>query len=392
MAQGKAPLIIPRPEHNISRAFISENAVKVLYRLRAAGFQAHLVGGGVRDLLLGREPKDFDVATDARPEQVRQIFRNCRLIGRRFRLAHVQYGAEIIEVATFRAMNVSDDEEEAGRPRHRERHDPARQRLWQHRGRRLPPGLHRQRPLLQHRGLLGHRLCGGHGGPAFRHPAPDRRPGGPLSRGPGAHAAGGALRRQARLPHRPRLRGTDPPPRQLLEAVPPARLFEEVLKLFQAGSAVPSFEKLRHYHLFEELFPATDEALSHEDHEFPITFVLQALQNTDDRVREGKPVTPVFLFAALLWEPVRQRYEELLAVRRAAPYPAMEQAASEVLAEQARHVAIPKRFSLPMRELWGPATPFRAAQRQAALQPDEPPQVSRRLRLSGAAGRRRGGG
>jgi len=138
----------------------------------------------------------------------------------------------------------------------------------------------------------------------------------------------------------------------LIQAVPPARLFEEVLKLFLAGYAVQGFEKLRHYDLFEELFPATDEALSHEDHEFPITFVLQALQNTDDRVREGKPVTPIFLFAALLWEPVRQRYDELLESGEMPPYPAMEQAASEILAEQARHVAIPKRFSLPMRELW----------------------------------------
>ncbi len=100
----EAPRIIPRAEHTISRADISENALKVLYRLRKAGYQAYLVGGGVRDLLLGREPKDFDVATDARPEEVRALFRNCRLIGRRFRLAHVRFGREIVEVATFRAI------------------------------------------------------------------------------------------------------------------------------------------------------------------------------------------------------------------------------------------------------------------------------------------------
>ena len=97
-----SPTVIPRPEHTLTRANISENALKVLYRLKGAGFQAHLVGGGVRDLLLGREPKDFDVATDATPEEVRSTFRNSRLIGRRFRLAHVRYGREIIEVATFR--------------------------------------------------------------------------------------------------------------------------------------------------------------------------------------------------------------------------------------------------------------------------------------------------
>ncbi len=97
--------IVSRDEHSISRANISENALKVLYRLNKAGYEAYLVGGGVRDLLLGREPKDFDVATDASPEEVRKLFRNCRLIGRRFRLAHVHFGREIIEVATFRAAH-----------------------------------------------------------------------------------------------------------------------------------------------------------------------------------------------------------------------------------------------------------------------------------------------
>jgi poly(A) polymerase len=109
------PIVIPRPEHNISRANISPNAVKVLVRLRDAGFRACLVGGGVRDLLLGREPKDFDIATDARPEQVYKLFRNCRLIGRRFRLAHVQFGQEIIEVATFRGHGDDNEDGDGAR-------------------------------------------------------------------------------------------------------------------------------------------------------------------------------------------------------------------------------------------------------------------------------------
>ncbi|MCG7960427.1 MAG: polynucleotide adenylyltransferase PcnB, partial [Candidatus Thiodiazotropha taylori] len=96
-------ILIPRNEHNISRANISNNAIKVLSRLNKSGYEAYLVGGGVRDLLLGREPKDFDVATNASPEEVKQVFNNCRLIGRRFRLAHVHFGREIIEVATFRS-------------------------------------------------------------------------------------------------------------------------------------------------------------------------------------------------------------------------------------------------------------------------------------------------
>ncbi|MGA0799821.1 MAG: polynucleotide adenylyltransferase PcnB, partial [Steroidobacteraceae bacterium] len=98
--------IIPRDSHPISRSRISPDALRVLYRLREAGFQAFLVGGCVRDLMLGIEPKDFDVATDALPEQVKKLFRNCRLVGRRFRLAHVFFGREIIEVATFRASSA----------------------------------------------------------------------------------------------------------------------------------------------------------------------------------------------------------------------------------------------------------------------------------------------
>ncbi|TPW12232.1 MAG: poly(A) polymerase, partial [Halothiobacillaceae bacterium] len=103
------PKIIPRSEHSISRAYIDSNAVKVLYRLKDANYAAYLVGGGVRDLLLGREPKDFDVATDARPEEIRAEFKNCRLVGRRFRLAHVMFGREVVEVATFRAAPTPDD-------------------------------------------------------------------------------------------------------------------------------------------------------------------------------------------------------------------------------------------------------------------------------------------
>ena len=104
------PVIIPRTEHPISRKWISPNAVRVLYRLKESGHLAYLVGGGVRDLLLGREPKDFDIATDASPNEVKKIFRNCRLIGRRFRLAHIHFHDEIIEVATFRS-NITDEPE-----------------------------------------------------------------------------------------------------------------------------------------------------------------------------------------------------------------------------------------------------------------------------------------
>jgi poly(A) polymerase len=137
----------------------------------------------------------------------------------------------------------------------------------------------------------------------------------------------------------------------LLRDIPPARLFEEVLKLFHSGLGLCAFEKLRHYGLFAHLFPATDECLDHEDHDFPVVFVGRGLESTARRILEGKPVTPAFLFAVLLWEPVRRRFEELVA-RDMAPGEAMLLAAGDVSARQQPLVAIPKRFGLPMREIW----------------------------------------
>jgi len=133
--------------------------------------------------------------------------------------------------------------------------------------------------------------------------------------------------------------------------VPAARLFEEVLKLFMGGTAATAYEKLRHYDLFAQLFPDTDQALAEQEEEFPHTLVLQGLLNTDARVREGKPVTPAFLFAVLLWEPVRLR-ALVLQAEGLAPYPAFQQAAGEVLQRQLQQVSLPKRFSIPMREIW----------------------------------------
>lgn len=137
----------------------------------------------------------------------------------------------------------------------------------------------------------------------------------------------------------------------LLQSIPAARLFEEVLKLFMAGVALQTFEKLRHYGLFSELFPATEESLSLEDHEFPITFVNRGLENTDTRIREGKPVTPAFLFAVLLWEPVRRLAKRLRAAGES-PLPAIQEAGADILMTQLSRVSIPRRFSIPMREIW----------------------------------------
>ncbi|HEX7030705.1 MAG TPA: polynucleotide adenylyltransferase PcnB [Gammaproteobacteria bacterium] len=342
--------IIPRPDHNVSRQQISPNALKVLYRLSNAGFQAYLVGGGVRDLLLGREPKDFDVATDALPEEVHDLFRNSRLIGRRFRLVHVRYGQEIIEVSTFRALHGEDDE-------HPERHLDDSGRILRDNvfGSLAEDAFRRDFTVnalyynIADFSVVDHvdgvrdlrdgvlRLIGD----------PDLR----FREDPVRMLR--AVRFAAKLGFRiePRTAKVIPDLSDLLRDIPPARLFEEVLKLFLGGYAAQTFEELLRHDLFRQLFPFTEEALAHEENAFPLTFVAKALENTDARVAEGRPVTPFFLFAVLLWEPVRRR-AEVLESQGMNPSEAMRVAADEICERQLQYVALPRRFSTPMREVW----------------------------------------
>jgi poly(A) polymerase len=342
-------ILIPRDKHNISRANISNNAIKVLTRLSKSGYEAYLVGGGVRDLLLGREPKDFDIATNALPEEVKQVFSNCRLIGRRFRLAHVHFGREIVEVATFRSNRTTT---EAG-DRHVENGMILRDNVYG----TLEEDAQRRDFTINalyyniddfsvvdfangmsdlQQGVI--RLLGDVESRYREDPVRLLR----------------AIRFAAKLGFviEPATEAPIAKLATLLEDVPSARLYEEVLKLFLSGAALESFEKLRHYQLFGQLFPATEEALSHEDHEFPITFVNQGMANTDDRLSQGKSVTPAFLFAVLLWEPVRLQAGRLEAEEGIHPLEALQSAAADVLSNQAKYVSIPKRFSYPMRDIW----------------------------------------
>lgn len=342
-----SPLIIPRADHGISRANISENALKVLYRLSKAGYQAYLVGGGVRDLLLGREPKDFDIATSATPEEVKKLFRNCRLIGRRFRLAHVHFGREIIEVATFRAghesgsdAQVNDSgilvrdnvygtlEEDAWR------RDFTVNALYYNISDFSVVDYTGGMPDLEHGRI---RMIGDPRERFREDPVRMLR----------------AVRFAAKLGFRID-EASETAIRELgylLEEVSNARLFDETLKLFLAGSAVETYELLRHYRLFGHLFPETDGSLAEEKDHFPHTLLLHALENTDRRIQQDKPVTPAFLYAALLWEPVRREFE-LLKGRNIAPIQAMQMAGDAVIARQVPRVMVPKRFSLQSREIW----------------------------------------
>lgn len=352
VALNKQPTVIPRPEHPISRADISANALKVLYRLHNAGYRACLVGGGVRDLLLGREPKDFDVGTDALPGEVQKLFRNCRLIGRRFRLAHVQFGDEIIEVATFRAHGVNGDEHEdaavcmdgSGRIISDNVYGGIEEDAW-----RRDFTINALYYDISNFAVLDYadgmvdlragviRLIG----------EPEQR----YREDPVRMLR--AVRFAAKLGFRIHP-GTETPLLklgQLLEGIPRARLFDEVLKLFLGGYAVQTFELLRHYGLFRHLFPFTERCLSRQQGGFPKTMLVKALASTDARVAEGKPVAPAFVFAALLWEPLQEQMKRLLA-NGMLEQEAFPVAADAVIQSQLDRIALPRRFSLPLREIW----------------------------------------
>ncbi|MDH5784884.1 MAG: polynucleotide adenylyltransferase PcnB [Chromatiales bacterium] len=341
--------IISRSEHGISRSSISENALKVLYRLNKAGYEAYLVGGGVRDLLLGREPKDFDVATDASPDEVRRLFRNCRLIGRRFRLAHVFFGRDIIEVATFRALA---DESEENDKAVSENGIVLRDNVY---GSLEEDAWRRDFTVnALYYNIRDFSVVDYTGGMADLKAGRLRMIGDPYTRfreDPVRMLR--AVRFAAKLGFR-----IDPQSERairelgyLLEEVASARLFDESLKLLLAGSGVATYELLRHYQLFGQLFPETEVALTEEEEHFPHTLLLHALENTDNRIAEDKPVTPAFLYAALLWQSVRSE-AALFARKKMPPIQAMQLAGDAVVARQVKRVALPKRFSLQSREIW----------------------------------------
>ncbi len=340
------PVIVPRAEHCISRKAISEAALNVLYRLKNAGYGAYLVGGGVRDLLLGRVPKDFDVATDARPEQVRELFRNCRLIGRRFRLAHVRYGSEIIEVATFRAGEQlqGDRVTEEGRILRDNVYGQLEDDVW--RRDFTVNALYydvRDFTVVDYVGGMKDIEAGRLrliGEPQHRYREDPVR-----------------LLRAVRFAVKLGMRidpETERPIKEmapLLEEIPVARLFEEVLKLFLGGYAAQTFAALRHHELLQWLFPQLEHCLAGHDAASTDRLVMRALENTDERLAQSKPVTPAFLMAAFLWTPVRERSAHYIS-DGVPPMEALQLAADAVLSKQVATLAIPRRLTKITREIW----------------------------------------
>lgn len=313
--------------------------------LQEAGFEAFLVGGSVRDLLLGKVPKDFDVATSATPEEVQDVFPRCRLIGRRFRLAHVRKAGTLIEVATFRgdASEGGDHEKSNGRilrdnvfgtvEEDAIRRDFTINALF------LDPVSGEIRDYVGGYEDLSKRRLRLIGKPEVRYREDPVR----LLR---------AARFEAKLGVRPDAETEAPIQKMapLLNDVPAARLFEEVCKLFLTGHGVRSMEALQRFGLSSVLFPGLPRGAARGKVQLS-TILMKTLENTDERIRDSKPVTPAFLFAALLWQPVNQRTRELVA-NGESEYNAMMKASDEVIANQARSTAIPRRFSAVTRQIW----------------------------------------
>ncbi len=342
--------IYPPDEHGIPAARIDYRAMKVLNHLNENGYRACLVGGGVRDLLLGREPKDFDVATDALPEDVRRLFRNARLIGRRFRLAHVRYGREVIEVATFRAPHheaQGDAEaamEKGGRILRDNVYGTLEQDVWRRdftinalyydiNDGSVIDYVGGMEDIEQ--GVL--RLIGD---PEQRYREDPVR----MLR---------AVRFAAKLGFRIDAESEAAIHRLgfLLGDVSPARLFDEFLKLMHGGVALKTFEWLRHFGLFHHLFPATEKILNEPDGEWLGGFIARALANTDKRIIQGKPVNPAFLIAVLLWGDVKKGLEARLS-KGQSMVPSLLQAGRASLSEQIKYLSIPRRFSRVARDIW----------------------------------------
>ncbi|MBB3046608.1 poly(A) polymerase [Litorivivens lipolytica] len=344
----KLPRVLSRDEHVVSRKQISDNALKVMHRLRSGGFDAFLVGGGVRDLMLGKQPKDFDIATDATPEEVRQLFRNSRIIGRRFKIVHVRFGREIIEVTTYRGSHEDGNAKSAVAG---ESGMLLRDNVY---------GTLEEDAIRRDFTVNALYYCSDKftvhdyvGGLSDLEKREVRIIGDASSRyqeDPVRMLR--AVRFAAKLDFTLEKR-TAAPLQQLaplLEQIPAARLFDEVLKLFMEGQALRVYALLKHYNLFRPLFPATQAVLDSGDSSAS-ALIEQGLINTDTRIGQNKPVTPAFIFAIMLWPVVRREMAQLQA-EGMPEIPALHQAAQNVVSAQQAHTSIPKRFSMPMRDIW----------------------------------------
>ncbi|MDR5736611.1 polynucleotide adenylyltransferase PcnB [Caballeronia sp. LZ016] len=357
------PVILSSDIHGIDPSLISKNAVRVTEGLQQAGHRAFIVGGAVRDLLLGVAPKDFDVATDATPDEVQRLFRRARIIGRRFQIVHVQFGQEIIETSTFRALVDTPPAPSAEPPRRYrrgeldmrthavdasgrvlrdnvwgEQHEDATRRDFTINAMYYDPAT--QTVLDYHEGMadIRARLLRMIGDPATRYREDPVRM---LRVVRFAAKLGFEIDEATRAPIKELA--------DLMNNVPAARLFDEMLKLLLSGHALACLTRLRQEGLHHGVLPLLDVVLEQPHGE---KFVTLALTSTDERVRAGKPVSPSFLFATLLWHDVQTRWQKYTGAGDY-PVPALHRAMDDVLEMQTEKLAIHKRYSADMREIWG---------------------------------------
>ena len=342
------PTVIPRSQHIISRTQINDNALKVLYRLKNAKYKAYLVGGAVRDILLGKKPKDFDVVTDAKPEQIRELFRNCRLIGRRFRLAHIQFGKEIIEVSTFRAPHHVSDKNEGqakdGRIIRDNVYGDIDDDVW-----RRDFTVNSLFYNIEDFSVVDYvggikdleigqlRLIGD---PAKRYIEDPVR-----------------ILRAIRFASKLGLKihpDTEEPIKEyanLLENIPAGRLYEEIIKLFLNGHALETFFFLRKHDLFKYLFPQTDYLLERSQKDYLNEFITNALKNTDQRINKSDSANPGFLFSVMLWGPVQMQSKEYIS-NNLVEVEATKLAGDAIISKQISRTSVPRRFTHMARDIW----------------------------------------
>ena len=336
------PVVLGFEQHGIDPKLVSPNAIRLCQTLQEAGFKAFVVGGAVRDLLLGVKPKDFDIATDATPEQVKKLFRRAFIIGRRFQIVHVMFGQELLEVTTFRGNgNANAPKDEHGRvlrdnnfgPQHEDAarrdftinamyYDPATQTVLDYHGGiedirdktlriiGVPEARYREDPVRMLRVVRFAAKLGFTIEPTTRAPMPVMAP--------------------------------------LIDNVPAARVFDEMLKLLLSGHALACLKELRSAGLHHGLLPLLDVVL---EQPIGMKFVTLALESTDARVKAGKGVSPGFLFASLLWHQVLEKWTAYRAAGEA-PIPALHLAADDVLETQTENLALQRRIATDMRDIW----------------------------------------
>ncbi|MFZ7223568.1 polynucleotide adenylyltransferase PcnB [Avibacterium avium] len=339
-------------QYGIQPRMMSKNALTVVQKLQRNGYEAYVVGGCLRDLLLDKKPKDFDVATNARPEQIQAIFqRQCRLIGRRFRLAHVMFGRDIIEVATFRANHADHHNERQSKQsdegmllrdnvygtleQDAERRDFSVNALYYNpQDNTLRDFYHGIEDIKA--GKL--RLIGD---PVIRYQEDPVR----MLR---------AIRFMAKLDmflEKP----TEAPIKQmahLLRHIPPARLYDEAQKLLQTGNGVKTYHLLRQYGLFDQLFPTLMPYFTEKQDSFAERMILTALTSTDERIADKLRINPAFLFACFFWYPLREKVEVLKNEGGLNNHDAYALASNEILDQLATSLAAPRRHTGVIRDIW----------------------------------------